>query len=298
MKKYVIYTAIIGSYDSIQQPLEVDDEFEYIIFSDCITEKRVGVWEIKRIEYTNPVQTKIARYIKTHPHILLKDYTCTLWVDATVVIKSKYIYKRIKELYEKGNVISALTHPERGCVYEEASAVLLNGFEKEDVVLNWVTHLRKELYPWGNGLCETRLLYRRQTEGVAQMNEEWWKCIDKYSRRDQLSFNYVLWKHNIQYTEFFPENVSVRDSEHMQVASHTFTPNKNVYINSARPMLLQVLNFYPEYEHKLRDAYLRIFESRNPSAMLTIYNVWYRGVFKLKLTKDWFYRKVKKFTSK
>jgi hypothetical protein len=30
--------------------------------------------------------------------------------------------------------------------------------------------------------------------------EKWWEMILNYSRRDQLSFNYIAWKYNLNYT--------------------------------------------------------------------------------------------------
>lgn len=68
MNKFVIYTAIIGNYDEILQPQVIDDRFDYVLFSN---ENRVGVWQVRPIAYVNDIQTKIARYVKTHPEELL-----------------------------------------------------------------------------------------------------------------------------------------------------------------------------------------------------------------------------------
>ena len=64
-KKYVIYTAMVGGYDEIMQPVVVDDRFDYILFSNDIKEDRVGVWQVRPIAYTNPDNTRICRYVKT-----------------------------------------------------------------------------------------------------------------------------------------------------------------------------------------------------------------------------------------
>ena len=36
MKKFAVYTASIGGYDEIHQPLAVDDRFDYIFFSNNV----------------------------------------------------------------------------------------------------------------------------------------------------------------------------------------------------------------------------------------------------------------------
>ena len=57
-KKYVIYTAMVGGYDEIMQPMVVDDRFDYILFSNDIKEDRVGVWQVLPIAYSNIINNK------------------------------------------------------------------------------------------------------------------------------------------------------------------------------------------------------------------------------------------------
>ena len=268
MKKFVIYSAIIGAYDDIIQPLVVDEDFDYILFSDCINEKKVGVWEVRPIDYTNPTQTKIARYVKTHPHVLLPEYECSLWIDASVVIKSDYTYKRTKELYESNVQIASLKHPDRDCIYDEAVAVVMYGFETESMVLKWLDVLHKNHYPEHNGLCETRILYRLQSEPLSLFNEQWWKCIDEYSRRDQLSFNYVLLNTNLPCPDFFRDGSPVRESEHISIKQHSCDKNKNAYWKASKPALIRVLEWFPQYETEIRSTYSRAFHSSHPRLII------------------------------
>ena len=268
MKKFVVYTAIIGAYDEVMQPLVIDDDFDYILFSDCINEKKVGAWEIRPIDYTNSVQTKIARYVKTHPHTLLPEYECALWIDASVVVKSDYIYKRSKELYAGNVSIASLMHPDRDCIYDEAVAVVMYGFETESMVLKWLNVLHNDHYPEHNGLCETRILYRLQSEAVSRFNEQWWRCIDGYSRRDQLSFNYVLWNTNLSCPDIFLDGSHVRESEHISIKQHSCDKNKDAYSNSNKPALICVLEWFPQYETEIRNTYSRAFHSNCPRLII------------------------------
>lgn len=271
MKKYVIYSAIIGAYDNIKQPAVVDSDFDYILFSDCITENKIGVWEVRKIDFTHPISTKIARYVKTHPHTLLSEYECSLWIDASVIIKSSYFYKRVKELYANYCAISTLIHPERNCIYQEACIVTCDHLEFEDVVVDWIKNIHAQHYPTDNGLCETGILYRLQSIEVSQMNELWWECIDKYSRRDQLSFNYVLWKLHLHNVAFFPIGVSIRESELMELADHNDVAYKDVYKNNKMPLLLRVMYMNKQYEPIIMAAYLKAFHSCHPKVVINAY---------------------------
>ena len=89
-KKYAIYTAMVGGYDEIMQPMVVDDWFDYFLFSNDIKEDRVGVWQVRPIAYTHPDNTRICRFVKTHPEELLQGYEFSIWMDANIQICTIY----------------------------------------------------------------------------------------------------------------------------------------------------------------------------------------------------------------
>lgn len=55
--------------------------------------------------------------------------------------------------------------------------------------------MKKAGFPEHYGLGENNILYRRHNEpALVRVMEDWWYFLENYSRRDQLSFVYVLWK--------------------------------------------------------------------------------------------------------
>lgn len=213
-KRFAIYTAIVGDYDEIRQPIVVDMGVDFFLFSNNIKEKRIGVWQIKRIPYSNHDSVRVARWVKTHPEILLPDYEASLWIDANIQIISEMIYSRIRDLYNDDKVaISTVTHLQRVCVYQEAVLMIRGCYERERVVIDWGHYLRKAGFPKKMGLAETGVLFRKHTvKFVKTIDSFWWWCIENYSKRDQLSFCYVLWKLGANYTPFFSQNEDVRTS--------------------------------------------------------------------------------------
>lgn len=196
--KFVIYTAIVGNYDGIQQPDVVDDRFDYILFSNDIKEENVGVWQVRPINYTNELQTKVARWVKTHPEELLPEYECSVWIDSNIRIVTNYVYRRSINLFYNGVLLSALKHSKRMCVYDEIAAVMRYGYESDEILMRWGRFLREQKYPRNNGLNETGILYRvHNNTDVLTFDNLWWSYIEKNSRRDQLSFNYVMYKRNM-----------------------------------------------------------------------------------------------------
>lgn len=220
--KYAIYTAMVGGYDEILQPKVVDDHFDYILFSNDIKEERVGVWQVRLIPYHDSDNTRICRYVKTHPEELLSEYEFSIWMDANIRIINSFVYERSLELYNEGIFISSFSHPLRNCIYDEAFELMYRRYEKEQVVVKWCQNLRKKGYPKNNGLFETNLMYRNHKLSiVSEIDALWWSCIREYSRRDQLSFNFVLWKYGIVCEFFLPEQFCARNVEHFELALHT-----------------------------------------------------------------------------
>ena len=233
MKQYAIYTAIVGGYDNILQPLVSDERFDYILFSNDITDKRVGVWQVRTIPYHNDTQTKIARWVKTHPEMLLPEYSFSLWIDGNIQIITDYPYTHSIELFRQAIPVAAICHPSRDCAYQEAAVCSQIQIEKELLVIRWLRFLYKEHYPLNNGLCETGILFRTNSNIVRQFDALWWSCIEQFSQRDQFSFNYALWKTKIYCGYFLKEGKNVRNSEHFRRSNlHENTTNRQIFFSS------------------------------------------------------------------
>jgi len=225
MKQFAIYTACIGGYDNIVQPEVIDERFDYILFTDDVKEQRIGVWQVRPVVYTHTDKTRIARYVKTHPHELLPQYKATLWMDSSIQIVSHKVYARFVELFNANIDIASVKHPKRDCIFDEAYEVASRkqpgALEYDNVALVWCHALWKEHYPRHNGLYETGILFRRNNEVVQKADELWWNCINAYSKRDQLSFNYVLWKIKPLVGEYLSDGEHVMNSDKIHYAGHS-----------------------------------------------------------------------------
>ena len=274
--EYVIFTALVGKYDEIKQPLVVDGRFDYILFSNDIKEPRVGVWQIKPILFHNEDNTRVCRYVKTHPDELLSAYKFSIWMDASMQICTSFVYERAIELSNSKIQISSMWHPIRKCIYEEAFAVMHGMVEHESVVVKWCHKLRRENYPQDNGLCETGFLYRKHTTLVQQFNKIWWNCINKYSRRDQLSFNYVLWKLGIPCHYFWGEGKNVRNTEHIQLVMHQNLRHNYCPINKNEAWLMRYCWKNKEKTNEIKELYYRLYSYPFPKLFIAIAGQIYR----------------------
>jgi len=196
--KLAVYTAIIGDYDEINEPRIVETEYcDYYCFTNNKNLKS-ETWKIVYLdqneyeEIRKIDQIRMARFVKTHPHLFLKDYEQSLWLDGNLTINKSvrdWIY-----LFSDESDILVFTHPDRNNIYDEAEECIRLRKDNETVIRQQIDFYKKEEYPADNGLVMTNALYRKHTQQVEKFDELWWNEIKNRSRRDQLSFNYVLWK--------------------------------------------------------------------------------------------------------
>lgn len=275
-KKYAIYTAMVGGYDKIMQPMVVDNRYDYILFSNDIKEDRVGVWQVKKIFYNNEIQTKIARYVKTHPDELLPEYEFTVWVDSNIIISSNFLYERALQLYQNKVSIATMNHLERNCIYDEAFVLLEGLIEYESIILDWGRVLRKTKYPSNNGLFETNVLFRVNNEVNIHINMLWWSYIEKYSKRDQLSFNYVLWLLQEKCDYILPIDRNTNNSIDFVRVSHKNDINRGVDYKGNIPWLLRYVYKLPNHKNEIKKIYYHIYKMPFPYFFAFLFGQYFR----------------------
>jgi hypothetical protein len=136
-----------------------------------------------------------SRWYKMHPHVLFPDADFTLWIDGNIEIIGK-----ITEIIDFD--ILVFKHSRRNCVYEEAAIVInqFPGITKK--VYEQVFKYTQEGYPANNGLYECPVILRKNSEKVNEFNEAWWNEINTYSKRDQISFAYLVKKMGLKVGTF------------------------------------------------------------------------------------------------
>lgn len=210
-KKFVVFTVIVGGYDTVKQPLVIDSRFDYVIFSDSPIEN-TGVWQVRLIDYDTDMNWLKARYPRLNTGKVLAEYKASLYVDGNIKILSPEVYDRCIELFDKGVEWAGVKHQGRDGLYQEINAILGLGWVHDYDVIDWYKFMRKDGFPDNIGMYETNIIYRAhecsQNSNVDKVNGIWWWSIKNFKfRRDQFSLMYALWKvPEIKRTYFLPEN--------------------------------------------------------------------------------------------
>ena len=183
----------------------VNSDWDYVYFTDnkdLIAKGQVGAWTIKPLAYTKSTLVKQNRWHKTHPHILFPEYDYSLYIDSNISIIKERVFDKVDEFIKRGILIAVPSHPERRCIYQEAEVVKDTKIDQAKTVNRQMKILRKAHYPENNGLFENCIIFRQHNK-LAKVMDQWWNMIHRYSKRDQLSFNYIMWKNKVPVTPFY-----------------------------------------------------------------------------------------------
>ena len=191
--KLLIYTAFTGDYDTLKDPEIIDENCDYVCFTDNPNVES-DLWKIIYMEDSNLDNNRKAKQYKVLPHKYFPEYKYSLWIDGTFKIKKsirEYIYK-----YAKNSMLCAI-HPERDCIYEEEKISSKIPRYPKPTLENQVKKYSKEGLPSHYGLPALGVIFRQHNNlDVIKVMEDWWEEIITFTNQDQISFSYVCWKNN------------------------------------------------------------------------------------------------------
>lgn len=194
LKKIVIYTAITGEYDDLNEPSFVDDGLTYVCFTNNRNLKS-DIWNIEYIQDDYLDNMHLAKKIKMYPDLYFKEFDTSVWVDGKYQIEDdirKYIRK-----YEKDKPILCFPHFRRECIYDEAATCICLKIGKKEDIIKQISDYYREGFPINNGMYEMGCIVRKHNnELVKKMMDDWAKEVAQYSYRDQISFPFVCWKYD------------------------------------------------------------------------------------------------------
>ena len=192
--KICVYTCITGEYDDLKEIKNVEKNIDYYCFTN---NKKIKskTWNVVYIEDNELSNLLLARKTKILGNpIINENYDIELWMDAAVEFV-KPINEFIDHYLGKNDKFVCFKHGIRNSIEEEMNACLR--FRKESIenIENLKEFYKKEKYNYDNGLVESTVLIKRpKDKKVIETMKIWYDIVSNYSRRDQLSFNYAIYK--------------------------------------------------------------------------------------------------------
>lgn len=191
--KICVYTCITGDYDNLKEIPKIEKGIDYYCFTNNKKIKS-NTWNVIYIDDENLSNVQLARKIKILGHELINDYDILLWMDGAVTFK-KNIKDFINTYLDKKDVLVAFMHGERDNIKDEAYACYRFNKESKGNINRILKFYEDEKYLFDNGLIESTVYIKRPKDKIVQETMRlWFSMILNYSTRDQLSFNYCIYK--------------------------------------------------------------------------------------------------------
>lgn len=208
----VVYTAISREYDQLQAVPEAwKKEASFVAFLDSPTGS--NDWEVRPLHrgFSDPCRN--AKIHKILAHRYFPEAEFTLWIDGCVQIKAASSLTTLVSSALQQHDIALFRHRRRACIYAEAEACKAARKDSAEIIDRQIATYLGEGYPPNNGLAECTVILRRNTDTIARFNERWHEEIAKFSRRDQLSFDYVAHRLGVTYSRI-PGTIARNDYFH------------------------------------------------------------------------------------
>ena len=207
-KKYVIYT-FVREGESLPKFREFDDSVSYVCFtSDAGLYSKRGIrfpWRIFRTsdlaEFLKCPENslKMKEFIKLNPHLLLKSFGISIWVDPAYDVEKDLT--ELSRLMDPSCFMLALDDARSDCLYrrlvEARGSSRMQQAEFEGILQAYRSHR----YPPGNGLADTSVLIRKHADGRCRdVMEKVWGLTQSLYPDSGLFLNYVLWLEKFDYS--------------------------------------------------------------------------------------------------
>jgi len=199
MKKFIFYTAVFGKKCNWKKPIYSDPTIDRFFYTDL--EITNDLYQMKRIklDYLDPVRRN--RFIKICiPDEIFNNYEYSFYMDYKHPVAIDFDY--LLNCLESNSDILITPHRRRDCIYDEGMICIKGKENKKEIILKQLDFYKRENYPIHNGLYAAYWLFRRHTKELEEFSRQWWKQVEKYSYRDQISLPYVAWKYGMKISPF------------------------------------------------------------------------------------------------
>lgn len=221
-QRIAVYTVVFGKYDTIQEPYYQPSNIDYYLITDLDVDLSDSLWKKKDIfefadDLKNMSNVEKNRYFKMNPFDVFAEYEYSIYIDGNIQVISDLT----EYIYRVGNCgFAAHMHSSRDCVYEESKAVLFAKKETQEHMDKHMGHLHEENFPEHYGMLECNVLVRRKCDCCKQLMRDWWQEFMTYSKRDQISIPYVLYKNGISIADVGTLGDNVYENPSFRVVTH------------------------------------------------------------------------------
>lgn len=180
-----VYTCIYNGYDPLKNPITPGDA-RFVCATDNVVDDSTIIWEQKLKSTPDGLSNgKSARYYKINSHLMDFKTEWSLYIDGSMRLTADP-RTIINDCLAIGDADLYLwRHHERGCIYDEATAVGNSPKETKANADLMIQRYKQQGFPENSGLYLGGIIVRRGD--CQKFNETWWTEVESGSVRDQIS---------------------------------------------------------------------------------------------------------------
>jgi hypothetical protein len=217
--RIAVYTAIVGHYDCLKIPTQVDPACDYYCFTDNDISWQ-DVWVRRDFPWHHDDPVRMARHVKHNPQVYFADYDYSIWLDANLQLdcSPQALMPAQRDSWD----LAVWRHPYRDCAYAEAEQCVLEAKDDADTIRAQMQRYRDQGFPEHAGLNENNVLVRRHNAAeMIELARAWWDEIVRGSRRDQLSFGFVAQHSKVRVAHIGAAGSDSRNDPRLRFFAHT-----------------------------------------------------------------------------
>ncbi|MDD2466683.1 MAG: DUF616 domain-containing protein [Desulfobulbus sp.] len=192
-ERKLFYTVLTGDYDLLNEIPEKLNNWEYICFTDNPRLKS-NTWKIVQIENNfNLDPRRLSRVFKIKNYLVDSEYDISVYADANIKIRGN-LDAFIAQALRPHSALTLPVHPFLNSLEGEYKQCLAVGKDQRDILESQYNFYTKDQrFSDSTPHVNARLLIRRTgNSAINTMMDLWFEQLMQWSRRDQMSFNYVL----------------------------------------------------------------------------------------------------------
>ena len=199
VRNIIVYSAVTSSYDMVFKPKVCTENVQYILFSD--QPGKIRGWNVLPItNVVNEGGSLTNRWYKFFPHEVFKDAEYSVYMDGNIRIIGD-LSPLIHEFKESRAALGVFKHLERTNIFQEADACLeLGKFDDQDKerVKYQLKMYSESGVPPDLPLTDNGIIFRwHKHPKLSAVMSSWWEQLKDFSKRDQISLPYVVWKDDL-----------------------------------------------------------------------------------------------------
>lgn len=195
---FAVYTALFGQYEALQEQDQLRDLGVPLYCFTDVDGVESDLWTVVKVKPDFPNDpVRSARAIKVLGHPTLEKYPITVWADNRVQLTPKIV--DLVASMESDTDLLAFEHSFRQDLESEFAAIVAGNFDEPGRVFDQFAAYQAEVpRVLSRKPVWTGLLVRRNNQHQRQAMRIWADQINRYSRRDQLSFLYAVEKSHLK----------------------------------------------------------------------------------------------------